>query len=81
MPPGRADLLFDQVIVVEKPLGRWCDSPPALDPLGDELVRLAQQLFIVRETAKKPIRTASADADLVPSGQRLCISIQLFDAV
>ena len=42
VPAGGPDLLLDQVIVVEEPLGRGRDPPPEFHGLGDELVRLAQ---------------------------------------
>jgi hypothetical protein len=50
MPAGGANLLFDQMIVVEKPLGGGSDAPAALDGVGDQVVCAGQHRFVVRKT-------------------------------
>ncbi len=82
MPAHGADLLLDQVVVVEEPLGGRRDPPATRHRAGQKLVSFAEQLLIVGEAAKKAIGTpAAADAYFVPTGQRLGVAIQLIDAV
>ena len=59
MPPGRANLLFDEVVVVEEPLGRGRDPAALLQGLGDEVIRFGARRIRWRR--------ASAATDPPPS--------------
>ena len=83
MPPGGADLLFDQVVVVEEPLGGRRDPPAALHRVGDDLVRVAQHALVGPQPRQQPVRLRApcpGRPHVVPAGQRLGVLLELADA-
>jgi hypothetical protein len=81
VPAGEPGLLFDQVVVVDEPLGRRGDLPPTGDRIGQQGVGIAQHLLVVVEPGQKPVVVRSPRrADPVPVGQRQCVPLELTDA-
>ena len=79
MPSCQADLLFDQIEVVEQPgFGRH-------DPLsgrccgGDDVVGRQQNLRIVRQPRQQPVRPRTR-IDSILTRQRDRVTLQLLDA-
>ncbi len=80
MPPGRSDLLLDEVVVVEQPLRRGGDSPPALERFGDRRIGLCEHVLVGRETGEQSIALATRGTDLVQTGQHPSVLFELTDA-
>ena len=80
MPPGGADLLFDEVVVVEKPFGRGRDPSPAPQRLRYQLIRFAEDDFVLGEPRQEVVAAAITRRDLVPSGERFRVLLKLKDA-
>src|SRR6185312_12714440 len=80
MPPGGSDLLLDQVVIVEQPLRRGCDSSPALERLGDRRIGLCEHVLVRRETGQEEVPLAAGGTDLVQTSQHPCVLFELTDA-
>src|SRR5450631_1698918 len=80
MPPGRSDLLLDEVVIVEQPLGRGCDSPPALERFGDRRIALREYILVGRETGEQSITLATSGTDHVQAGQHPRVLFELANA-
>src|SRR4051812_38277610 len=82
MPPGRADLLLDQGIIIKEPLGGGGHSPAALHRVSDNLVRLPQHILIGAKTREQAIRwiPTRGAVHIMPSSQRLGVIFKLADA-
>ena len=55
MSSGRANLLFDEIEVVEQPLPRRDDATVSLQSGGQQTARFNQDLFIVRKSREQSI--------------------------
>ena len=60
MPAGGADLLFDQIKIIQQPLGRRRDPPILLGGLGDQVVGVEENPFVLIEPGQKPIVAGAA---------------------
>ena len=58
VPPGRANLLLDEVEVVEEPLGCRCDASVRRDRLGQQVADFDQDAIVLREPRQQPVRVA-----------------------
>ena len=52
VPPGGANLLFDQVEVIKEPLGSRRNPAAALDRVRNQLIGIAEQDRVVRQPRK-----------------------------
>ena len=59
MPSGGADLLFDQVEVIEQPFPGRCNPAVCLDRLGQQVPDAKQDLFVLSQPRQQQIRGAS----------------------
>ena len=57
VPPGRADLLLDQVEVVEQPLARRRDSAVAVHGFGEQRPDGQQHRLVLRQPRQQPVRS------------------------
>ena len=48
-----ANLLFDDVIAIEQPLGRQRDCPPGIDPVSDVAISVQQNRFVVPQSRRQ----------------------------
>ena len=77
--PGDQDLIVEQVVVVDEPLGGRRDLPAARDRVGDQPIRVGQRLLVVGEPLEQPIFTAPR-ADRVRAGEHLRVMLELAGA-
>ena len=77
--PRRADLLLDQVIVVDEPLGRRRDLATAPDRIADEPIRVAQRQLVVAQARQQPVVARGSGRDLVPAGDAPRVALELRD--
>jgi hypothetical protein len=80
MPPSSANLLFNEVIVVEEPLGCGRDSPPAPQCIGYEVGRFSQDLFVLAETGQEKVNPTPTRGQVMRIGQPSGMLLQLVDA-
>src|SRR5581483_11276848 len=80
VPARGPDLLFDEVVVVDEPLGRGGDLGAALDGLGDDRVSVLERRLVGRQSRQQVIgAVAAGGVDLVPAGQRPRVLLELTD--
>jgi hypothetical protein len=79
MPAGGADLFFDQIKIIQQPFGRRRDSPILFSCLGDQVVGVKKNPFVLIEPGQQPI-SAAARCQFMPAGQRLGVALELIDA-
>ena len=82
MSPRRPNLLFDQVIIIKKPLRRGGDALSAADGVGHQLMGFPENLFVFGKSAQQAILPAAplARFDLMPACQRPGVLLQLPNA-
>ncbi|OQB82729.1 MAG: hypothetical protein BWX88_03760 [Planctomycetes bacterium ADurb.Bin126] len=73
---GDADLLLDEVVVVEQPFGRGGHLAPLADRLGDRLVRADDDLLVGVQAVQQPLR-ARTNVHRVLHRQRPQVRLQL----
>ena len=79
VPPGRADLLLDQVEVVEQPFPCRDDAAVGRQRLGQKLAGFDQDSFVVGQPREQAIRSPSS-RQLVRSGQGPPVLLHLVGA-
>ena len=79
MPLGGANLLFDQIEVVEQPLAGGGDLATGADGLGHQAVDTDQYAFVLRE-AREQLVGSMPRAEFVLSGQRAAVLLHLLGA-
>ncbi len=57
MEAGRIDLLRNEIIVIQQPLGGRRDAMTAADGLGHDVVGIADDPFVFRQPVQQPLRT------------------------
>ncbi len=78
MPPGRLNLLFDQIEIVEKPFGRRGDMPSLVNcECGS--IEGSKNPFVIVEPPEKPVR-AGADSDSMFFGNFLSVEREWLNA-
>lgn len=79
MSPGRADLLFDEIKIIEQPFGGRRDAMLPLDRLQRQAPRPDQDLFIFGEARKQFFRVSRGTQDM-RLRERSAIVLQLLRA-
>jgi hypothetical protein len=79
VPPRRANLLFDQMKIVEEPLGSRRNAATALDGIGHKLIGITEQGLIVCQSRKQSVGPARPRPDHVLHRQRSSMLFQLAD--
>ena len=75
VPPGRSNLLLDQIEIVEEPLAGRSDPSFCHDGRRDELVRLHQNGLVFVEPRQEPVRASLSDQpDATPRCALACSS-------
>jgi hypothetical protein len=79
--PRRPDLLLDERVVVDEPLGRGRDARAGRGGRGDQPERVAQDHLVGREPEQQAIDPAAAGGrELVPARQAARVLLELADA-
>jgi hypothetical protein len=84
VPLGGADLLFDEVEVVEEPFPGRRDARSGRDGRLQQLAGGHQRAFVLRQAREQPVPAATRPASrvqLVPACQRLAVALHLVGAV
>ena len=79
MEAGKIDLLGNEIIVIQQPLGGRRDAMTAADGLGHDVVGIADDPFVFRQPVQQPLRTG-VEIELVDRGQRFAVVSQLLQA-
>jgi hypothetical protein len=79
MPPGHADLLFDQIEVVEEPVPGWSDAAVCLDRLREEVADASQNVFVLSQPRQEEVARVSP-AQPVGARQGLAVLLHLVGA-
>ena len=78
MPPGHLNLLFDQVKVVEQPLGGVGDPPGLVGGVGRAIV-VSKNLLVLVQPGQQAVGASPGD-DLVMRRESFGMARQLFEA-
>ena len=76
---GRADLLFDQIEIIEQPFAGRRDPAVRLDRLCQQIADSDQDVFILSQPAQQLVRSA-VRAQLVQASQGLAVLLHLIGA-
>ena len=78
--PRGADLLLDQVEVIEEPLGRRRDLAATPYGIGDEDIRIAQRILVVGKSIEQRVTATVPELHLVPARDRARVPFELTNA-
>jgi hypothetical protein len=80
VPPRRADLLLNEVEIIEQRLGRRRDAAVVTDGMHDEVVGVEEYLLVLLQSSIERIRAFVRFEDLVPPGEPLTVALELLGA-
>jgi hypothetical protein len=79
---GGPNLLLDDVVVVDEPLGCGGNATAATHGFREQCVRFAQGALVGVEAGKKPVWCEIARrAEIVPAGQGMGVLLELTDGI